>query len=38
MIDCDDSKDYTYPNATELPNQEDDDCDGTIDEGYRSLR
>jgi hypothetical protein len=31
--DCDDTAADVRPNATELPNFVDDDCDGTIDEG-----
>ena len=30
--DCDDSKDEIHPNAIELCNSEDDDCDGATDE------
>ena len=33
-IDCDDFNTAIYPNATELDNGIDDDCDGSIDEGY----
>ena len=31
--DCDDGDDDQYPGATEYCNGEDDDCDGTVDEG-----
>ncbi len=33
MGDCDDDDDSIYPTADESANGEDDDCDGTIDEG-----
>ena len=32
-LDCDDSSATTYPSANELCNGNDDDCDGSIDEG-----
>lgn len=31
--DCDDTRASTFPNATELPDWRDNDCDGTVDEG-----
>jgi hypothetical protein len=31
--DCDDNNDEVFPGALEQPNERDDDCDGTIDEG-----
>jgi hypothetical protein len=34
--DCEDSDSSIYPNAEEYPNEVDDDCDGTIDEGTTS--
>ncbi len=32
--DCDDTDLHVHPAATEVCNSEDDDCDGTIDEGF----
>jgi hypothetical protein len=32
MGDCDDADPSTYPSATEVPNETDDDCDGEVDE------
>jgi len=35
-IDCDDSNPDVYPDANELNNDIDDDCDGEVDEGFSS--
>ena len=32
--DCDDARDDTHPEATEYCNDNDDDCDGALDEGF----
>ncbi|PKN56670.1 MAG: hypothetical protein CVU56_14940 [Deltaproteobacteria bacterium HGW-Deltaproteobacteria-14] len=34
--DCDDSSPFIHPNATEVCNQRDDDCDGATDEGVEA--
>ena len=35
--DCDDTRDFVYPGATETCNGLDDDCDGDIDDGFASV-
>jgi hypothetical protein len=34
MVDCDDAAPSVFPGATEVCNEVDDDCDGTIDDGF----
>jgi hypothetical protein len=37
LVDCDDGNPFIYPNAVEVCNYLDDDCDGSIDEGVNAI-